>query len=230
MDTCYFDLLPDPQIIEIALYLSLHDIPQYCRINSRFNNLICNNEIFWRLKFHKDYDKTRPVNYTVNSWKSLYMNFNNVWTFGSNIFGRSGFCDNQHRNIPTQIYNLKAKQISIGKTHTLVIDINNNVWTFGNNLSGQLGLGDFNNRNTPIQIPNLKGKQISAGLNHTVVIDLNDNVWIFGSNVFGQLGLGNNQQDRIRPTKIPNIKAKQISAGRNHTVLIDLNDNMDIWI
>jgi alpha-tubulin suppressor-like RCC1 family protein len=45
--------------------------------------------------------------------------------------------DKKHINIPTQIPIFKAKQASVGKLHTVLIDLNDNIWTFGDNRYGQ---------------------------------------------------------------------------------------------
>ena len=129
--------------------------------------------------------------------------------------------------------NLKAKAISAGEHHTVVIDLEDNVWSFGHNDYGQLGLGDQDRRTRPEQIlgskadlrsdfsrPSVgKAKAISVGDFHTVVIDLEDNVWTFGRNHSGQLGLGD-QEDRSRPEQIIGLKAKAISAGGVRTIVI----------
>jgi alpha-tubulin suppressor-like RCC1 family protein len=186
------------------------------------------------------------INYTI----IIDIN-DNVWSFGLNNKGQLGLGDLKNRNRPTQIMssvkfhneiyknqNIKAKQISTGKTHTLLIDLNDNVWSFGCNHWGQLGVGvRFSNKVTPTQIANIKAKQISAGENHSILIDLDNNVWSFGKNDNGQLGLGVdnghgplcacNMINRYKPVKILNIKAKQVSAGFYHTILIDLDHN--VW-
>lgn len=147
-------------------------------------------------------------------WKEKYKNFSTLVVFGDNDFGELGLGDNENRNIPTQTPNLKAKQISAGTAHTVLIDLKDDVWSFGSNEYGQLGLGDNYNTNIPTQIPNLKSKQMSAGWYHTMIIDLEDNLWGFGRNIAGQLGLGD-YKNRNAPTQIPNIKAKQVSTGEN---------------
>ena len=114
--------------------------------------------------------------------------------------------------------NIKAKAVSCGTNHTMIIDLNNNVWAFGSNNFGQLGLGDNQYRLIPTQIPNIKAKSVSCSY-HTMIIDLNNNVWAFGQNDHGQLGLGD-RQDRNIPTQIPNIKAKTSSCGHSNTILI----------
>lgn len=150
---------------------------------------------------------------------------NYVWAFGSNRYGQLGINDelNRRRDIPRQIMFLKAKQVSAGGYHTLLIDLDDNVWAFGNNDEGQLGLGDNERRYSPVQIPNLKAKQVSAGTKHSIVIDLHDNIWVFGGNLHWQLGISDNDEYRkyrIIPTLIPNLKAKQASAGFGHSIVI----------
>lgn len=54
----------------------------------------------------------------------------NLWAWGRNGSGQLGLGDNEHRNIPIQIPNLKAKQIAAGANHTLIIDNENNIWFF----------------------------------------------------------------------------------------------------
>jgi alpha-tubulin suppressor-like RCC1 family protein len=68
---------------------------------------------------------------------------------GYNNRGQLGLSDDENRTISTQIPELKAKQISAGAEHTVIIDLNDNVWTFGCNKGGELGLGDNIDRNKP---------------------------------------------------------------------------------
>lgn len=80
-----FEILAPEKIMDIALFLPLPDIAYLCRTNSRFNEIICNNEYFWQQKFYNDYG---VINYTVGSWKDLYKNYMNVWVFGDNEYGQ----------------------------------------------------------------------------------------------------------------------------------------------
>jgi len=156
-------------------------------------------------------------------------------SFGKNEDGQLGLGDNgedTERNKPTQIPNIKAKQIACGENHSMIIDMNGNVWSFGSNHYGQLGLGNNGqdadrNKPTQIQIPSgIKAAQIVCGRNHSMIIDANDDVWSFGDNGIGQLGLGD-YNNINKPTQIQNIKAKQIACGDNHSMIIDMNDN--VW-
>ena len=231
-----FDLLPDELILVQALRLDLPSVSRLCQTSQRFNRVICDNELYWRQKFVRDYNFS-PQLYR-GSWKVLYREYNAVWTFGANISSLEDEDKDNYQSSPTQLPNFKARQVSAGGFHTIVIDLNGNVWSSGMNGSGQLGLGDLRRRSILTQIelssialphgPNFKVKQISAGTLHTMMIDPDDTVWSFGENVFSQLGLGD-QRDRSSPTQIPNLKAKQVSAGAYHTVVIDLDDSAPVW-
>lgn len=89
----------------LRLPLPLSDISQLCRASKRFNEVICNNEYFWRLKFIKDY----------GSWKYLHTNWTNVYSFGEN----------------EKVQHFKAKEISCGSDYTMLIDLNDNLWLIG---------------------------------------------------------------------------------------------------
>ncbi len=156
-----FEFVPSETILNIALFVPLRNIIAFCQTSKKFNDIICDNEYFWRQKFIQDY-KFVPTYYT-GSWKHLYQNYRNVWVCGDNYFGQLGLGDNKYRNIPVKVVGLKVKQVSSSEYHTVLIDINNNVWTFGNNKFGQLGIGDFENKNTPTQIPNMKARKVIAG-------------------------------------------------------------------
>jgi len=160
---------------------------------------------------------------------SLIMDINDdVWSCGNNDRGQLGLglFPHERRNKPTQIPDIKAKQISCGEYHSMIIDTNDNVWSFGSNTQGELGLGDYMRRNKPTQITDIKAKHIDCGEYHSMIIDTNDNVWSFGYNIRGELGLGYNKRRNI-PTQIPNIKAKQIACGYYHSMIIDTDDN--VW-
>jgi hypothetical protein len=100
-----FFLLPNETIIDIAIYLPINQIVNLSLCNLRFNTLICDNDYFWRQRFYLDYDE---INH-VGSWKELYKNFGNVWTFGVNQYGQLGIGNTDDQNKPTQIANTKAK-------------------------------------------------------------------------------------------------------------------------
>lgn len=46
------------EIINLALFLPLTDISRLCQTSSRYNNIICRSEHFWKLKFIIDNGNT----------------------------------------------------------------------------------------------------------------------------------------------------------------------------
>jgi alpha-tubulin suppressor-like RCC1 family protein len=51
-----------------------------------------------------------------------------VYAFGSNHFGQLGLGDNQNRNVPTLIPNIKAKQVAAGENHSLILALEGNIF------------------------------------------------------------------------------------------------------
>jgi alpha-tubulin suppressor-like RCC1 family protein len=225
------DLSPET-ILKLSLFLPIKEASRLSRCNQYFNDLIYNNNYFWREKYIFDFSN-KPKN--IINWREAYKNYGKVFGFGYNDYHQLGLEDNDNRYIPMELSSINAKSVVCGGFHTMIIDLEDNVWSFGKNEDGQLGLGldlDFSKgNNKPIQIPNLKGKSISCGTTHTMVIDLDDNIWVFGDNLFGQLGLGD-FQNRYAPIGLTHMgqpfKAKSVSCGSYNTTILDLNNN--VWI
>lgn len=147
------DIFPDDIILEIAFFEPIESINKMCLINKRFNNLICNNNYFWREKFAIDYSSPETHDENILSWKLAYQDYGKVVAFGYNSSGELGLDDNKNRLSPTPLFtdsgsvnNRKAKFVACGNGFTMIIDLNNSVWGFGSNTFGQLGLGDVQNR------------------------------------------------------------------------------------
>ena len=119
-----FSFLPDDIVIEIALREPIRNITELCQSSTRFNNLICNNNAFWRQKFIQD---SGEINGNIISWKEAYQNYGSVVVFGRNQWGQLGLGDNQDKNTPTLLTQIKAKSVDCGKNHTIIIDLSNNV-------------------------------------------------------------------------------------------------------
>ena len=121
---------------------------------------------------------------SCNSYHTALIDMNNeVWVFGSNLYGQLGLGNHKSKDIPTKITNIYAKTVSCGFLHTVIIDMNNDIWTFGDNRHGQLGLVDKVWSNIPTKITidssgesglavrsNIIARSVSCGGNHTVII------------------------------------------------------------
>ena len=71
-----FAELPDELIIIQALGLPISSIINLCRVDRRFNALICDNELFWHQRFVKE-TGFEPRSY-VGSWRRLYEEYLNI--------------------------------------------------------------------------------------------------------------------------------------------------------
>lgn len=123
---------------------------------------------------------------------------------------------------------IKAKEISCGTSHNLLIDMDDNLWTFGVGGQGQLGLGDLEDQIYPKQVGDFKVKHISCGTSHSIFIDTDNNVWAFGSimSYYFELKQDKTLQYNV-PTLLKGIKAKQVASGKNHNLIIDMDNN--VW-
>jgi alpha-tubulin suppressor-like RCC1 family protein len=231
-----FEFLTDDAIFQIGLNQSIQYINNMCLISQRFNDIICDNDNFWKYKFIRDFNDLY-IDIKIISWKQLYEGYGKIVVFGSNKYTQLGLRDAGNRDVPTLLpwssLN-RAKSISCGGYHSMIIDLNGNVWAIGRNRHGQLGLGDVKDRNIPTLLPwshEHKAKAISCGKIFTVLLDENNNVWVFGGNEYGQLGLGDIERINV-PTvliyKDQNMQAKSVVCGNDHTVIIDLNNY--IWV
>jgi alpha-tubulin suppressor-like RCC1 family protein len=207
-----FEFLPDDVIIQIALHESIRYISDMCRLNTRFNNLICNNNNFWHQKFIQDFGQL-PESVNITSWEDAYKNYGKVIVFEGDVKTKI--------KVPQSII-----FVACGGDYTMMIDINNNVWAQGYNAQGQLGLGHVTSKDNPEMLKNIKAKFVACGSIHTMLIDMENNVWGCGNNAFNQLGFhSRGSQYEIIPQILPNIKAKFVACGSDHTIIIDLDDN-----
>jgi hypothetical protein len=69
------DTMPDAVIIEIALHLDIQSITKLCQTDRTFNNLVCKNQYFWKLKCEKDFHI--HISY-IGSYKELYKELHHI--------------------------------------------------------------------------------------------------------------------------------------------------------
>lgn len=153
---------------------------------------------------------------------------NNIWVAGSNMYGQLGIESEEIKIVknPIMIPNLKAKFISCGDFHSIIIDLDDIAWSFGANYYGQCGLPTAGKIvRSATKIKRIKIKFASCGNNHSMMIDFNNNIWVFGSDSNSQLGFGFGGSTIIPvPKKLDGIMGKFISCGKNKSFIIDTNN------
>ena len=147
------------------------------------------------------------VEFVCGSHQNLFLDSEgNVFSVGSNEFGKLGLGHNTNQNELNKIPNLPPiKIISCVGASCYLIDFERNLWTFGDNIAGQLGQGDRTNKNIPKIASTLKDiQQISYGCGfHFFAKNSQNQIFGIGNNNCGQLGTGDTQSVSI-PKEIKN--------------------------
>ena len=155
-----------------------------------------------------------------------------VWACGYNDQGQLGLGsrgNNIYNSRLTQIPDIKATNVAMGRYHMAIVSPLGEVRTCGYNNEGCLGLGNNSSYRVPQLIPNIPAmKQVACGNAHTVMLAVDGTVWTCGWNIVGQLGLGDNNNRDI-PTIIPGLLAQQVVAGDSHTVALLIDGSVMSW-
>ena len=172
-----------------------------------------------------------------------------VWSFGQNSNGQLALKDNKNYNEPQKIeLDVRARQIAVGSTHTVILTSEGKVLASGYNGKGQLGNGTTTRSNTLVKVLDIKGQEIeniayiSAKGNTTYLLDYDGNVYEIGEITGGYRRLATKLEGLeeiaqisgnygiTKDNKVINLSTKQIvegleniikiSAGVNHTVFL----------
>lgn len=222
--------LPNSLIRQMALSLSLNEINSLCRTNKKFNQAICQYQIFWYNKLVNDYKVTEAYSEELDR-KKIYKYYKyRLIGLGSNGQGRLGLISTRKVDNFTYIPTVAFKDIACGDSYSIFIDINGNLWVTGDNYSGQLGANTARELvRTFTQLHNnTKFIQVACGTNHTLALSEDNEIWVTGSNEKGQLGTDFvNSVDWL--VKIKKYRAKQIACNNNYSAFIDLEGNLHIF-
>lgn len=64
--------LPPQAVRKIAVDLSLSEVGRWCQVSTKFNNAICENDEFWRLKIRKDFPGVSTSKLKLEHMKNKY--------------------------------------------------------------------------------------------------------------------------------------------------------------
>lgn len=160
-----------------------------------------------------------------------------LWTFGGNGCGQLGTGNTKQVKIPQKIQSFgsrktlqkyRAKYISCGGNHTLLLTDDDNLWSCGANVYGQLCLGNTKQvlKFQKTSFSNIS--KISAGYHFSLFQNMDGELYGCGSNVKGELGLGHYESPQINACiishEIPNIY--HFTTGAYHTLCLDSEGNV----
>ena len=136
---------------------------------------------------------------------------------------------------------IKLKQVSCGRRHTVILDEIGRVWTLGENKYGQLGRGHASAPNSvepelvsgPLGLPNSGCIQIHSGWSHTMALVRKESTEVvlfgWGRNDKGQLGIESAAKFVAQPQLLkPNdddIEVTFVCCGAESSLIVDSEEN-----
>ena len=172
--------------------------------------------------------------------------FGRLWTFGSNVGGRTGIAGltigASLDPVLLDTGDTRFRAVEAGNNFGFAIDTNNRLWSWGTGSNGVTGLGVNGGVSIPQMInPDLEFQSISVGITgtatHAVAIDFDGNLWSWGNNASGRTGHGVSSGNTLLPRMIeefwPNgpttASFVQVSAGSISTLAIDIEGRLWSW-
>ncbi|SNW61943.1 RCC1/BLIP-II protein [Orpheovirus IHUMI-LCC2] len=208
-------------LFNIAKDIPVSKLNALCMNNRRLNNILCNNNNFWKDKYLNDYYYRNDNIKDILDWKSLYK------SIYRNIFVQGSFLNKKYDRY-TSIGVSNVKNVWIG-SHTIIYrDIDNYLYKI--------------DQGGKERIFNTKFKEVSVGYDHIVAISyLGD---VLGMGTYASAGLffgsefgGESKKDAqysrshyhrhfVKNTKIIPLK---VSCGMDYTAMISNTNNILIY-
>lgn len=223
--------LPFELILCCVLELSFPDLLNLSSTCHYYNEIIGENDLFWKLKFQSRFHLRLDPD--ERTWKERCRSYGRIHEYSRG----------DHKIISSH----RAKQVS----GSLFLDFDNNLWSYSSLLKGSIAkisstdISDYlltqsgevlyrgTNVNTglyvsdwvPLNFP-VKIVDISSGLDHLLGLDGQGMVWGWGQNTFNHLG-ENDEVYKI-PKQITNFTVKKIIAADYVSALITSDD--ELWV
>lgn len=138
-------------------------------------------------------------------------------------------------------YDVRAKSVSCGASHTLILTDDNEVLSFGVGEFGRLGLGSSNDVLIPTPIDTLADldiTQVVASGNHSMVLTSSGSIYSWGKNNMGQLGHSDSYVEVHSMEELPRLiesdvlsefKIKSIAASKGRSAALTECGQLIIW-
>eukprot|EP00753_Platysulcus_tardus_P012773 PLAT3541.4.p1 GENE.PLAT3541.4~~PLAT3541.4.p1 ORF type:complete len:1370 (-),score=495.48 PLAT3541.4:66-4175(-) len=158
-----------------------------------------------------------------------------VYTWGSNTYGRLGHGDRKDRHTPTRVASLEkqpVQHVSLGYMHAAAVTIHGQLLVWGSGVTGKLGLGapgataDFSVP-SPVQLhlpSSMRVRTVSCGNAHTAAVTRDGRLWVWGCGDGGRLGLGADRQETLlTPVMVESLRdidVFDVACGSSHTLVL----------
>ena len=142
-----------------------------------------------------------------------------VWSYGVNSSYELGNGTTKTSDTPVRVQfpeGVVIKQIAVGNTHNLALDVDGNVWGWGVNSNNALSL----TASTPKKLGLSKIKKVVANNDQSMALTEDGYVYVWGLNSNGELGTRTYEPVK-EPTQLTYVNdILDIAIGRNHTLLL----------
>ena len=196
--------------------------------------------------------KNKTIKHIYCGWEhNIIIDSNNeIFSWGKNQSCQCGISSSKKEIIQSpinlsEINNIKAKKISCGNEHNLILTLNNELYGFGSNDDGVLCLEDpliKTEKMIKIPIPeNETIKEISSGTVHNLILTSSGKIYSWGSSQGGQLGHSeefitdifrrSNRTFITKPKEVEffNSPIKKISCGEAHSLALTEDGLVYSW-
>jgi alpha-tubulin suppressor-like RCC1 family protein len=173
-----------------------------------------------------------------------------TWGYGGSFFGGGGQLGHNSTDSvekPKLVeafknYGVKAKSVSVGSKHTLILTVDGEVLSCGVGEYGRLGTGTNDDAWTPQPLETLVDDdiiQIAAGGNHSLALTAEGKIYSWGRNDTGALGHGDSyidiysMEDYPRAVECEDVykkgKVVQIAAGKGRSAALTSDGRLFLW-
>ena len=121
-------------------------------------------------------------------------------------------------------------RVSLGSSHSFLLNTNGVIYGFGSNANGQLGNGTTLGSPFPTAVGGLLGvTQLASGANHALALNPDGTVATWGFNANYQLA-GGIEPFRPNPSIVPGLTfVKSVSAGADHSLALKADGTVWAW-
>ena len=231
-------------LIHWALRLPFNDLLNLSATCRHFNEVIGQNDLFWRLKFE---DRFKLKDSSDRPWREKYRTYGRLHIYNSQgtahqlLLSLSGtpirakqvsgmlflnfegqvWSANPLLSTNYQLVHSQIQKICTTASTEYLLTQSGEVLYRGIDVNTREKIEDWKRIKFPIKLVD-----IAAGIDHLIGLDVNGKIWGWGQNTFQHLG--ENDEALTIPVQVTDFTAKKIIAGDYISAFITLND--ELWI
>lgn len=237
INTDYILEMPDDITKKICMILSIVDLMNLCKIHKKIQNIIWDNNYFWKEKYILEYGNN--VKDYKGSWRKLYLE-QKTFASGDNEYALLGSNKKHTEQEQIALSSIKAMSYNYGHVGALTNVGDFYVWGMCDIGSG-LGLEKLEKIYEPIKIKigdDVTVKYINCGIDYTYIIDENNSLWGSGNLSYLVPSLHKDQRilpimDKLSTYDVSNKNifdnAKEVVSSNSYLVIKTTESSYYLW-